>query len=90
MKATTPQQIRSLLPAYTYCVSKDSMNKSKIASIDRRLKSQIYSFNAPEEQQDNFCEEHREEMIERTRAIEQEWEAGEAPIIHESLVRKFT
>ena len=89
-KATTPQQIRALLPAYTYCASRDSMNKQKTASIDKRLKSRISSFNAPEEQQDDFCGEHREEIAERTRTIEQALEAGETPIIHESLERKFT
>ena len=89
MNATTPQQIRALLPAYAYYVSRDSMNKTKTASIDRRRKCQISSFNAPAEQQDNFCKEHREETVERTRAIEQEWKVGETPIIHESLDRKF-
>ena len=66
------------------------MNKPKTASIDKKLKSQISSFNAPDEQKDNFCEEHRREILERTRAIDQEWEAGETPIIHESLDREFT
>ena len=33
-KATTPQQTRALLPAYTYYVSRDSMNKPKTASVD--------------------------------------------------------
>ena len=89
-KATTPQQIRALLPAYTYYVSRDSMNKPKTASIDKKLKSQISSFNAPEEQQDHFCEEHREEILKRTKAIEQEWETGRTPIIHEGLDREFT
>ena len=69
------------------------MNKPKTTSIDKKLKSQISSFNAPEEQEDNFCEEHRREILERTRAIEQseqEWEAGETRIIHESLDKEFT
>ena len=60
------------------------------ASVDRKLKSQISSLNAPEGQEDNFCEEHRREVLERTKAIEQEWEVGETPIIHESLDREFT
>ena len=68
-KATTPQQIRALLPAYTYYVSRDSMNRPKTASVDKKLKSQISSFNAPEEQQGHFCEEHREEIPKGTRAI---------------------
>ena len=66
------------------------MNKPKTASKDRRLKRQIPSFNAPEDQQDNLCEEHKEEILERTREIEQGWETREIPIIHESQDRKFT
>ena len=36
-KATTPKQIRALLPAYTYYVLRDSMNKPKTAEIDKKL-----------------------------------------------------
>lgn len=89
-KATTPEQIRALLPAYTYYVSRDSMNKSKTDSIDKKLKGQISSFSAPVEQEDNFCEKHREEIINRTKEIEREWEEGKTPIIHESLDKEFT
>ena len=49
-KATTSQQISALLPAYTYYVSRDSTNKPKTASIDKKLKSHISSFDAPEGQ----------------------------------------
>ena len=89
-KATTPKQIRALLPAYTYYVSRDSMNKPKTAEVDKKLRGQVSSFIIPEEQEDNFCEEHRAEIISRTERIRQEWEAGETPIIYESLEREFT